>query len=171
MSYPASWTVRRARDAYLAENGFSVESYDAKWTDGSFLGIKLAVPNTRKHRWAIMRHDLHHVATGYGTDLVGEAEISAWEIRAARELGFYVSAIVLGGAILGAVRAPLRTLAAFRAGRGARFLYRGEDSDAEYEEMLNLSVGQLRTLLGVSEDGIATHPAKLHDYAPRCSVG
>ena len=166
MSYPASWTVRQARDAYLEENGFTVEAYDAKWTDGSFLGVKLSVPNTRRHRWAIKRHDLHHVATGYGTDLIGEAEISAWELRAAKELGLYVSAIVLGGALLGAVRAPMRTLEAFRAGRGIRFLYRGDDSDVEYEALLNLTVGQLRALLGVPEGGVAKHPGKLHDFAP-----
>ena len=169
MSYPAWWTVRRARDAYLAENGFTVESYDAQWSDFSFLGIRAAVPNTRKHRWAIMRHDLHHVATAYGTDMIGEAELSAWELRAARALGLYVSAIVLGGALLGAFRAPLRTLAAFRAGKAARFLYRGEDSDADYDALLNLTVGQLRALLRVPEDGVATHPAKLHDYAPQTS--
>jgi hypothetical protein len=166
MTYPASWTVRRARDAYLAENGFTVDAYDAKWTDGSFLGVKLSVPNTRKHRWAIMRHDLHHVATGYGTDLVGEAEISAWELRAARELGLYVSSIVLGGALLGVFRAPLRTLDAFRAGKQVRLLYRGPDSDEEYEALLNLTVGELRALVGVPEDGVARHPAKLHDFAP-----
>jgi hypothetical protein len=113
-----------------------------------------------------MRHDLHHVATGFGTDMIGEAEISAWEIRAAKELGVYVSMIVLGGALLGAFRAPRRTLEAFRAGRGVRFLYRGEDSDAEYEAMLNLTVGQLRVLMGVHEEGVAKHPAKLHDFAP-----
>ncbi len=166
---PASWTVRRARDAYLGENGFTLEAYEAKWTDGSFLGIPMKVPNTRKHRWAIMRHDLHHVATGYGTDMIGEAEISAWELRATRELGLYVSSIVLVGALLGAVRAPLRTLAAFRAGKAARFLYRGyraEGADAEYEALLNLTVGQLRALLGVPEDGVAEHARALHTYAP-----
>jgi hypothetical protein len=166
MSYPVWWTVRRARDAYLAENGFTVDAYDARWTDGSFLGVKLSVPNTRKHRWAIMRHDLHHVATGYGTDLVGEAEISAWELRGARQLGLSVSSIVLGGMLLGLFRAPLRTLDAFRAGKDVRLLYRGPDSDAAYEALLNLTVGQLRALLGVPEDGVARHPAKLHDLAP-----
>jgi hypothetical protein len=159
--------VRRARDAHLAENGSTVEAYDAKWTGGSFVGVKLSVPNTRKHRWAIMRHDLHHVATGYGTDLVGEAEISAWEIRAARALGLYVSSIVLGGAVLGALRAPRRTLEAFRAGEGVRFLYRAPDSDEEYEALLNLTVGQLRALLGVPQEGVAKHPTRLHDFAPK----
>src|SRR5437660_355076 len=68
--------VWRARDAYLAENGFSVAEYDDKWTKASFFGIPLRVPNTARHRWAIMLHDLHHVATGYGTSFDGEGEIS-----------------------------------------------------------------------------------------------
>lgn len=167
--YPASWSVRRARDAYLAENGFTLDAYDARWTDGSFLGIPMKVPNTNKHRWAIMRHDLHHVATGYGTDMIGEAEISAWELRAARRLGLYVSTIVLLGALLGALRAPGRTFAALRAGRGARFLYDGllgDGEEAEYEALLELTVGELRARLGVPERGLADHPRALHTYAP-----
>jgi len=164
--FPASWTVRRARDAYLAENGFTTESYDYTWTTGSFLGIELRVPNTRKHRWAIMRHDLHHVATGYGTDHVGEAEISAWELRAARELGLYVSSIVFLGMLLGLVRAPRRTLAAWRDGKTARFLYARPDCDDDYETLLDLTVGELRALMGVPEDGVAREPRALHDFAP-----
>ena len=69
------FSVERGRDAYLAENGFSVETYTAKYTPASFLGIPLNVPNTKRHQWAIKLHDLHHVATGYGTDMAGEAEI------------------------------------------------------------------------------------------------
>ncbi len=29
-------------------------------------------------------NDLHHVATGYGTDVLGEAEIGAWELLTER---------------------------------------------------------------------------------------
>ena len=80
--WPASWSVRRARDAYLAENGFSVAGYSAKWTDASLFGVRFRIPNTPRHAWGIRRHDLHHVVTGFGTDLVGEGEISVWEVRA-----------------------------------------------------------------------------------------
>ena len=45
---------------------------------------------------AVRWHDLHHVATRFGTDNVGEGEISAWELRRGlRGLGPYVGAIVL----------------------------------------------------------------------------
>jgi len=78
---PTPQSVESARDAYLARNGFTVESYSARWTPASFMGIPFVVPNTTTHRWAIMMHDLHHVTTGYGTDIPGEGEISAWELR------------------------------------------------------------------------------------------
>ncbi|HEU4538135.1 MAG TPA: hypothetical protein VFS00_28635, partial [Polyangiaceae bacterium] len=65
---PADWTVRQGRDAYLGENHFTLEAYDAPRTEASFLGMAFTVPNTPRHRWGIMLHDLHHVATGYGTD-------------------------------------------------------------------------------------------------------
>lgn len=164
LPFPAHWTVRRARDAYLAENGFRVEDYDAKWTGASFFGVPFVVPNTKKHRWGIMLHDLHHVATGFGTDLVGEGEISAFELRHGfRGLDAYVSSIVLAGFAVGLVLAPRRTLAAWRAGRAARALF---GLDVAYERLLEMSVGELRALLGVPEDGVAIAPRRLHDRAP-----
>ena len=62
--YPADWTVRQARDAYLEENGFDLASYEDPWTKASVLGIPFWVPNTARHRWAIRLHDLHHCVTG-----------------------------------------------------------------------------------------------------------
>jgi hypothetical protein len=161
---PADWTVLQGRDAYLAENGFTTAAYDAKWTDGSFFGVRLRVPNTARHRWAIMLHDLHHVATGFGTDLAGEAEISAWELRRGlRGLGFYVGSIVAGGALLGVLLAPARTLGAWRASaqRGSLF-----QTKRPYDELLAMSIGELRRELGVATDGLASAPRRLHAYAP-----
>src|SRR5262245_42246613 len=112
--------VRAGRDEYLAENGFTVEAYDAKWTPASLFGLTFKVPNTATHRRAIMWHDLHHVATGYGTDLTGEAEISAWELRRGLAgLDLYVSAIVVTLAVAGLAIAPVRTWRAWQAGSGA----------------------------------------------------
>jgi len=82
MTPAASTSVRAGRDAYLDENGFTVAAYDEPRTQASFFGLDFSIPNTPAHRRAIVLHDLHHVATGYGTDLAGEGEISAWELRA-----------------------------------------------------------------------------------------
>lgn len=161
---PADWTVEQARDAYLAENGFTLAGYDADTTPASILGIRFRVPNTPRHRWAIMRHDLHHAATGYGTDLVGEVETSAWECRAGlRGLGLYTGAIVLGLALLGLAVAPVRTLRAWRASRG-RSLFTAPE--VPYEAVLGLRLGALRARLGIPDAGLATRPRRLHPGAP-----
>ena len=165
--YPSSWTVRRARDAYLEENGFTVASYADAWTEATVFGIPIKVPNTPRHAWAIMLHDLHHVATGYGTDMRGEGEISIWEARRGLSpLGLYVASIIMFGSLGGMLMAPRRALAAWRASAaGAPSLFAGGTTDAAYEALLALTVGELRTRLGVPQAGLVTARA-LHARAP-----
>jgi hypothetical protein len=157
--------VRDARDAYLAENGFTTESYDAARTKGSLLGLAFSVPNPPSHRRAIRLHDLHHVATGYGTDHAGEGEISAWQAR--RGLhggGHYVGAIVLANVGLGMLFAPRRTWAAARTPRAGGSLLA---LDVDYDALLELTVGDLRRMLAIPAEGLATSPRGLHAHAPR----
>jgi hypothetical protein len=163
---PAEMSVREARDRYLAENGFTVKAYEDKFTEGAFLGMKVLIPNTKTHRWAIMLHDLHHAATGYGTDLTGEGEISAWELRRGlRGLGLYVGFLILIGTINGLIVAPRRSLAAWRASGEAKKKNLWS-MDVEYETLLAMNVGELRAFLGVPERGVATFPRGLHSRAP-----
>lgn len=163
---PGHWSVRQGRDAYLAENGFPLADYDAARTPASLLGMKFSVPNTPAHRRAIMQHDLHHVATGYGTDPTGEGEISAWEARAGMgPLNLYVRGLVLTGVMMGLLIAPWRTLRAWRVSSTARGLFAHGDED--YEALLSLSVDELRTKLGVPAEGLARRPRRLHSTAPK----
>lgn len=168
--FPASMNVREARDRYLAVNGFTVEAYESKWTDASFFGVPFKVPNTEKHRVSIMLHDLHHVATGFGTDLAGEGEISAWEARRGLgALGAYVGGIVASGALMGLMLAPRRTVRAWRNSSEGESLFpltKRDDFTARYEALLAMTVGELRRELGVPEDGIVEGPQGLHAYAP-----
>ncbi|MGZ3419675.1 MAG: hypothetical protein ACXWUG_04870 [Polyangiales bacterium] len=164
--YPSSWNVRRALDAYLQENGFTTQAYEEPWTEASFLGIRFKVPNTARHKWAIKMHDLHHVATGYGTDLVGEGEVSAWELRRGLSgLDAYVASIVVVATFVGMIRAPARTLAAFLAsGAEQKSLF---DRSVDYEALLEGTVAELRARLHVPERGQTEIPRELHAYAPR----
>lgn len=158
-------TVGAAVEVYLRENGFTRAAYEERTTKGTVLGIPFFVPNTRRHQWAIMLHDLHHVLTGFGTDLTGEAEISAFELRGGRlwSLG-WVASLVLFGAAMGLVVAPLRTLRAWRLAAGARNLFRpGVPAEAYHR----LTLGQLRAELGLPRDGLAHAPRGLHEGAPR----
>jgi hypothetical protein len=162
---PANWTVEAGRTAYLAENGFSLAGYDAPTSQaGQLFGIRFSVPNTPRHRWALMRHDLHHVATGYGTDYAGEGEISAWELRRGiRALGLYTGSIVLGVALLGASIAPLRTLRAFIAGGRSESLFR--QGGLPYDALLSLSIAELRAYLNLPEHGLCDRPRRLSSLA------
>ena len=157
-------TVRDARDAYLDENGFTVAAYSEPWNEVTVFGKKTKIRNTRARAALIPMHDLHHVATGFGTDYAGEGEISGWEVAAGLPSSLYVKAIILSGFLLGLCVAPRRTLAAFAAGREARSLFRDAP---RYEDLLARSVAELRVMLGVPAGGISRGPRRLHKLAPR----
>jgi hypothetical protein len=133
-------TVRDARARYFAANGFSDATYTASWVRFKLGPVPVVLPNTRSRQRAIPMHDLHHVATGYATDIAGEAEIGAWEI--AGGCGRYPAAWVLNAIAFagGMLVAPDRIYRAFVRGRRARTLYRTGWRD----DLLDLDVTELR---------------------------
>jgi hypothetical protein len=160
---PAEMTVREARDTYLLRNGFTAEAYRAPTFQIDLFGLTWTLPNPQTRQRVIPIHDIHHVITGYGTDLAGEAEQSAWELRGGINTWvlwlFKLSAITLGLFI-----APRRVLRALRRARGQRTLYR---EMPPYDALLQMRLGDLRSSLGVPLEGQADEPARLHRRAPR----
>lgn len=161
---PASITVREARDAYLAENGFSTDEYTKDTFSLMIFGglFKLTFPNPPSRKHAIALHDLHHVSTGYGADFIGEGEIGVWELVGGCE-ALSVYALNGAAALLGTILSPRRMLEAHRAARTARALYR---QHFEIDELLSLSLGDLRERLGIPRDGIATTRRAVAATAP-----
>ena len=109
---------------------------------------------------AIPFHDLHHVATGYGTDFVGEAEVGMWELRAGCETAvvYFLNGMAV---LIGLSLSPRRMLAAYRAAKGAQSLYR---APVPVEKLLAMRVGELRAHLGVPDKGIGVE-RRLHEDA------
>jgi hypothetical protein len=140
-------TVRNARAAYFAANGFTEALYEDRWVKIRIGPIPITFPNSASRRRALPLHDLHHVATGYPTTFTGEAEISAWEL--AGGCRDYWAAWLFGfaGFAYGLVIAPRRTYRAFVRGRHSRPLY----SDGWHDNLLDLTVAEL-------EHRIATDP-------------
>lgn len=156
-------TVHAALDAFLADNGFTTESYDAPTVAIPMKLFTVHLPNTEGRKKVVRWHDLHHVTTGYGTDLVGEAEIGAWELRAGcTTLAAWV--LNLMAAALGLLIAPIRTYRAFAGGKGQTTLYR---LALDYDEALALPVKELRARMGLPAGGAAKLPAHLHTAAPQ----
>ena len=138
-------TVRVGRDRYLAENGLGLESYTAprfpihvgKWA--------VYLPNPG----LLPLHDLHHVVTGYGTGLVGEAEISTYELRAGcRTVMVFI--LCVGAILIGMFVAPRRIWRAWKRAGGTRDLYY---TNIPYDALLEMSVGDLRQHLGIPREG------------------
>ena len=168
-------SVLESRDAYLAENEFTTVGYEAQWVVVSLFGVSFRTPSPERRRRALKFHDLHHVVTGFGTDLAGEAEISAWELRRGLSgLGLFVGSIVLSVALLGLFVAPRRTLRAWHAARTNGPLgSRGSlfQTERDYESLLRMTVGELRRDLAVPESGMASGPRDLHARAPKTPPG
>lgn len=144
-------TVREAVDQYLAENRFSRDEYTKKSVPLKVGPWIFQLPNGPSRQRAIPLHDMHHTITGYGTDLTGEAEVSAWELRAGCTSAFLYT-INIFGVLAGLFLSPRRVLAAFRAARGMKSLYR---SGRSVEELDRMPLDEARRLVGAPEGGLA----------------
>jgi hypothetical protein len=153
-----SSTVRDARARYFAVNGFSEATYRDRWVKVRLGRVPFAFPNTASRRRAIPLHDLHHVATGYPTSVIGEAEIGAWEL--AGGCTDHGAAWLLDASAFawGVVLAPRRVYRAFVRGRHARTLY----ADGWDDQLLELTVGELRHRLALDREPA---PASWRDRA------
>lgn len=151
---PSHLKLGDGRDLYLETNGFSMAEYSSPTFAFYLFGRKLSLPNPRSRRRVVALHDLHHVLTGYGTDLAGESEVGAWELRAGCNTPF-LWMINLTAVAGGVFVAPLRTLRAFLAAKGQRSLYvDGRDIEA----LLNKPIAELRRELGIPAGGHTAAP-------------
>jgi hypothetical protein len=145
--YADTMTLLAARAAFFEEASLGVDGgYGARWVRVEAKPFPFFFPNSRGRVAAAKLHDLHHVATEYRSDWVGEAEIAAWEI--AGGCGPYGWAWLLnaGAFAVGLFLAPRRVFRAFVRGRGVRNLYHRGFAESALE---STTVGSLRRQLGL----------------------
>jgi ubiquinone biosynthesis protein Coq4 len=150
MTYGNHLSVRQARQLYFQKSGFDGTSYSDKWARYRVGRLfTLRIPNTQARIRAAKLHDLHHIATGYETSWIGEAEVSAWEFASGgcgrhRIVWLFDTAAL----ILGCLINPGRVIRAFKRGIGSQNLFQQEFS----EMMLTQTVGSLRSSLRIKND-------------------
>ncbi len=105
-------------------------------------------PNFDARRKAVIKHDIHHLLTGYSTTLIGESEISAWEIASGCKKYWFAFFIDTSGFMMGLPFNFLRVLKAFSRGRRTRNLY---DDLISIEAALNMKIGELKTYLDLDK--------------------
>ncbi len=137
-----------ARARFFADNGYGDDGgYSERWVKLKLGPLPLAIPNTASRKQAVPLHDLHHILTGYGTDWLGELEISAWELGAGCGRYSFAWQINLQGVAVGLLVCPLRTLRAFRRGLRCRSLYTHEGR----ERLLTSTIADARRALSIEE--------------------
>src|SRR5262245_44151067 len=82
MAIAPTQTLREAAATQLRDmkNAGVDADADARWVWIKIGLIPFAYPNTKGRKRVVQAHDLHHLLTGFGTDLLGEAELGAWEL-------------------------------------------------------------------------------------------
>lgn len=126
-------TLREARAQYFVDNHFGEDGgYASPWVDFKLGPLPVPFPNTGSRVRAVGYHDLHHVLTGYRTDLIGEFEISAWELGGGCKDYAAAWVLDLSGMATGMLLSPRRMFRAFVRGMRSRTVY-GEEMDALLE--------------------------------------
>jgi hypothetical protein len=145
MTLDPSLTLREAAADHLAAEGLAADGgLDDRWVKTKIGPIPFAYPNTKGRKRLVAAHDLHHLLADYRTDIVGEAEMGAWELGSGLRdrTGVRLAIRVFGFAL------PLhrqRLLHAFVRGRHCQNLVGRPLDDAT----LDRSVAELRTELGL----------------------
>jgi hypothetical protein len=137
--------LREALHRHLTESGFPPDLGDPqRWVTLRFGPIPLCLPNLPIRQKAMLPHDLNHVVSGYGHDLVGESEVGAWEIGGG--CGRFLAAWVLAWSIIapGVVVSPKRIVDAFVRGRHTGNLF-----TCDLDPILEQPVAQVQARLGL----------------------
>lgn len=119
-------------------------------------GIYFYIPNFDARRKAVLRHDIHHLVTGYSAGhFLGECEISAWEIASGCRSYWAAFLLDTSGILLGCFISPRKVLQAYARGRRTKNLYHKLFSE---EEIMKTPVDQIRQLLLLDQYPKETRP-------------
>jgi len=143
-------TLRDARDQYFETTGFTEASYQDTWLKLPIGRFNVYLPSPPSRRRCIARHDLHHVLTGYGTNWVGEFEMSAWEVGAGCGNYWFAWMINTQSVMVGAIPYWSKLLTAFSRGRRSRSLYH----EPTIDNLLDRPIDELRARLELAPDDV-----------------
>lgn len=112
-------------------------------------------PNFDARRDAVIKHDIHHLLTGYDTSIIGESEISTWEIASGCKKYWAAFLIDTSGVMIGLPFNFLRVLRAFARGRRTKNLYHDIFSN---ETALDMKIFELCEILSLNHNPKNTTP-------------
>lgn len=93
------------------------------------------IPNPPIRKKAVLKHDMHHLITGYKGDIKGETEISAWEIGSSCKNYWAAWFLDLSGFMMGILFNASGVFRAFIKGRNSKNLYYDELTNEQAKSM------------------------------------
>lgn len=150
-------TPREILNKFYKENNLGQEG----GLNSSYVRIEISskfyfyFPNFKARRKAVIKHDIHHLLTGYETTISGESEISAWEIGSGCKSYWAVFLIDTGGVMLGFLFNFRNILKAFSRGRRTKNLYHDIYTT---EQALDMNINELRKSLSLDKYTKNTRP-------------
>jgi hypothetical protein len=124
----------------------------------------LYFPNFNSRRKALIKHDIHHLVTGYDTTVKGESEISAWEIGSGCKNYRAAFFIDTSGTMMGILLNFRSVLRAFSRGRKTKNLYHDLFTP---EQELDMKIDEIQKHLMLDKYPINTRPG-IADLASFC---
>ena len=136
-------TPREVLSQFYKENNLDADGGDASASVKIelFKGICFYFPNFDQRRKAVIKHDIHHLLTGYSTVLKGETEISAWEIASGCKKYHAAFFINTSGLMMGFPLNFFGILRAFARGRKTKNLYADKITT---EQAMDMPIAVLR---------------------------
>ena len=104
------------------------------------------IPNFPSRKKAVLKHDIHHIITGYPSHFIGETEISAWEVASGCKSYWIAWALNFHGMVAGFWFNLRGIYHAFVRGRRSKNLYSNLVTD---REVLEMHVNDLQNLLTI----------------------
>ncbi len=117
--------------------------------------IFLYIPNFTARKKAVLKHDIHHIVTGYPSTITGETEISAWEIASGCKKYWAAWVLDMSGMMMGIVFNFWGVIKAFARGRKTKNLYYNIIST---EEVLDMKLSELQKFLWLDKYPKNTKP-------------
>lgn len=106
--------------------------------------IVLYFPNFAARKKVVLKHDIHHLVTGYPSTYTGETEIGAWEIASGCTKYWVAWVLNISAMMTGIVFNLWKVLQAFARGRRTKNLYHHIISN---EEALDMKASELKKIL------------------------
>lgn len=118
--------------------------------------FSLYIPNFEARRKAVIKHDIHHIVTGYPSTFKGETEISAWEIGSGCKRYWAAWVLDVSGVMTGMLFNLWGVIKAFARGRRTRNLYYDMTPT---EKVLNMKVDDVKKILYLDKYPKNTRPS------------